>query len=291
MGIFTFYNSKNNRLRVSGLACLFPGAGFLAVGGFLGAIGLILSVAAVPLSLFAWFGAGGLAFILANWIIPGLVAAAIVGDRVWEPAAPIVIVTILASITYGLVISSKQQAEERRLQTSRNELLKKAEIELQNAPKTTDDTGVRELKKTELQQLQHFIEACFQQTGDWSNYTRIDQFQTSALRYQLYDLQWTMAYVQKYYMPNFHGYIKTAQERAIEKSTEQDVMGYWKWESLWGKFTFVRLYLPSCPSVLNKHRTGILSCVTTSWSQAIFFSVCLCTRSLPVTLATKKRIL
>lgn len=224
---------------MSGLACLFPGAGFLAVGGFLGAIGLILSVAAVPLSIFAWFGAGGLAFILANWIIPGLVAAAIVGDRIWEPAAPVVITVILISITYGLVTARKQTAKERRLQVSRNKLLEKADVEWSQRATAADDSEIRELKKTELQQLQHFVEACFQKTGDWSNFTRIDQFQTSALRYQLYDLQWTMAYVQKYYAPNFHGYLKTAQERAIEKSTEEDVMGYWKWESLWGKFTLV----------------------------------------------------
>ncbi|KAJ5058823.1 hypothetical protein PSV09DRAFT_2421933 [Bipolaris maydis] len=72
---------------------------------------------------------------------------------------------------------------------------------------------------------------------DWANFTRIDQFQTSALRYQLYDVQYTLAAVQKFYMPNFHGYIKAAQENVIEKSTTKDVMNYWKWESLWGKFT------------------------------------------------------
>ncbi|EMD91412.1 hypothetical protein COCC4DRAFT_57557 [Bipolaris maydis ATCC 48331] len=168
-GLLGFYKSQSNFIRVLSLSCIFPGTGFLAVGGIIGATGFVLTLLVLPLSLFAWFGAGGLVFVLANWIVPGIAAAAVVGDSVAN-----------------------------------------------------------------------------QPMDDWANFTRIDQFQTSALRYQLYDVQYTLAAVQKFYMPNFHGYIKAAQENVIEKSTTKDVMNYWKWESLWGKFTLPNWIYSAC---------------------------------------------
>lgn len=77
VGLGGCYGSKDQHLRLAGLSCLFPGAGFLAIGGVGGGIGLVLALVMFPLSLFAWFGAGGLAFVFANWIIPGVISAAI----------------------------------------------------------------------------------------------------------------------------------------------------------------------------------------------------------------------
>jgi hypothetical protein len=39
------------------------------------------------------------------------------------------------------------------------------------------------------------------------------------------------------YTPNFHGYLNTSFRNIIEKSLTQKVLNFWKWESLWGKFT------------------------------------------------------
>ncbi|KIW04975.1 uncharacterized protein PV09_04137 [Verruconis gallopava] len=238
IGLFSFYNSKNSRVRVAGLSCLFPGAGFLAVGGFLGAIGLVLSVAVIPLSLFAWFGAGGLAFVLANWIIPGIISTGIAGDTVWEPAGPIVIVFMIGLISYMFYTAHQRHSTAVRLGQKRNSILDKEDAawKARAVPRPAEDSD-RELSLEDLRLFQHFVQIAHQEMDDWSNFVRIDQFQTSALRYQLYNLQWTLAYVQKFYMPNFQGYIKEGQEKVIEKSTTEDVMNYWKWESLWGKFT------------------------------------------------------
>ncbi|OJJ03914.1 hypothetical protein ASPVEDRAFT_891109 [Aspergillus versicolor CBS 583.65] len=239
LAVTGFYKFEDPQIRVAGLSCAFPGAGFLAVGGIWGAFGVIISVALIPLSLFAWFGAGGLAFVLANWIIPGLVATAVTGDGLWEPAAPIVFTFVAGVAAYGIIAGRSRHYKALGMRESRNGLLLDAESKwsarVQSLP---DPDEKRELSIEELRMLQHFVEVAHQAPDDWSNFTVIDQFQTSALRYQLYFLQYTLAVVQKYYMPSFQGYIKTGQERLIERSTTKDVMNYWKWESLWGKFTF-----------------------------------------------------
>ena len=245
-GLAGFYTSPNSRIRVAGLSCFFPGAGFLAVGGVWGALGLVISIALIPLCLFAWFGAGGLAFVLANWIFPGLIATAIAGNTIWEPAGPIVFVVSAVTVVFLVVSGYQRHNKALKLREERNALLEKDEATRKTQPaKQSHESGTRELSTEDLRLFQHYVQVAHQADDDWSNYTRIDQFQTAALRYQIYGLQWAIAYVQKYYMPNFNGYVKTGQEKLIEKSTTQDVMNFWKWESLWGKFTLVRL-LSSC---------------------------------------------
>ncbi|KAF9893310.1 hypothetical protein FE257_011740 [Aspergillus nanangensis] len=240
LGLTGFYHSPNPQIRVAALSCLFPGGGFLAVGGLTGAIGFLLSVAVIPVSLFAWFGAGGLAFVLANWILPGLVATGLVGatGKVWEPSAPVVLAGVTGLVTYGVLAGRRRHAAAVELRASRNARLVDADQEWAARAVEVPAVGEkRELSREQLRILQRFVEVAHQAVDDWEGFTEIDQFQTAALRYQLYDLGYTLALVQKFYLPGFSGYIKSGQERVIEKSTGDKVMNYWKWESLWGKFT------------------------------------------------------
>ena len=228
-GLAGFYTSTNSRVRVAGLSCFFPGAGFIGVGGISGVIGLVISVALIPLCLFAWFGAGGLAFVLANWILPGLIATAITGKKIWEPSGPIVIAISTASVIALVVSGYRRHNKALKLRDERNALLEKDQSDRKTSPtKAQAESGPRELSTEDLRLFQHYVQVAHQADDDWANYTRIDQFQTAALRYQIYGLQWALAYVQKYYMPNFNGYVKTGQENLIEKSTTQDVMNFWK---------------------------------------------------------------
>lgn len=65
----------------------------------------------------------------------------------------------------------------------------------------------------------------------------IDQFQTAAVRYQLYGVVDSLALYMTHYAPGFHGYAAEACRNCIEKSTTKRIMSYWKWERLTGKFT------------------------------------------------------
>jgi len=66
----------------------------------------------------------------------------------------------------------------------------------------------------------------------------IDQFQTGAVRYQLYGVVDVLSLYQCHYAPGFHGYLSRASKNCIEKSLQKRIMSYWKWESIFGKFKF-----------------------------------------------------
>jgi hypothetical protein len=182
VGIGSFYGSKNQHVRVAGLLCLFPGAGFLAVGGVGGGLGLVLSLALFPLSLFAWFGAGGLAFVFANWIIPGVISATI-AKTVWEPSAPIALVAVIGLSFYCIVLSQRRQATALRHRDSRNGSLPSEDAEWRARLPQEKPSGKRELSEQDMRLLQHVVQMAHQGIDDWSNFDRIGQFQTSALRY------------------------------------------------------------------------------------------------------------
>src|SRR5688572_11358771 len=68
-----------------GLGLLMPGAGFLAAGGW--AVLLFpVTVLVFWLSIVAWFWAGMVIAPVGVWLGSAALAAAIVGDAVWDPA-------------------------------------------------------------------------------------------------------------------------------------------------------------------------------------------------------------
>ena len=118
----------------------------------------------------------------------------------------------------------------------RNEYLIQSVQESQAASKQPEP-GSRELDLRTLRFMQWFIELAHQPKDDFSYHDVIDQFQTSAIRYQLYEAVSDLGCYQFIYAPNFHGYLSRGMRNCIEKSLTEKVVGFWKWESLWGKFT------------------------------------------------------
>lgn len=98
------------------------------------------------------------------------------------------------------------------------------------------EPGSRELDLKTLRFMQWFLELGLTAKDDFSYHDIIDQFQTSAIRYQLYESLSDLAMYQFVFAPNFHGYLSQAMRNCIEKSLTEKVVGFWKWESLWGKF-------------------------------------------------------
>jgi len=102
------------------------------------------------------------------------------------------------------------------------------------APPLIED---RELSLEELRMIQYIIDQGLRDINDWAGFNVIDQFQTSALRYQLYEMGYCLGAYQGIYTPSFHGYASEAARNVIKKSFTKKVMGFWKWESLWGHFS------------------------------------------------------
>ncbi|MET0887642.1 MAG: hypothetical protein ABWX92_14470, partial [Mycetocola sp.] len=62
----------------------------------------------------------------------------------------------------------------------------------------------------------------------------MEQFQPTAIRYQLNYLGWALSVLQYSRMPAFHGYLSEAQRMLIEKYQQRRVWSYWWIENLWG---------------------------------------------------------
>lgn len=198
-GLAMFYFSSSATLRTAGLSLLFPGAGFLAVGGIGGVIGFALAIAFIPVALFAWFGAGGLAFPLGDWLISGVVATWLADSSVVE-SSPIIALGLIAVVWTYLVTRTEyeEQAESAKMYR-RNRTLIDADKEWKLSSDPAGPPGSRELTLEQLRYMQRIVDLALKDFDDWEGFTDIDQFQTAALRYQLYDLvyslsTWTTAY-------------------------------------------------------------------------------------------------
>lgn len=247
-GLYGFYTLENTRLRAAALGLLFPGAGLIAVLTIPSLIAFVVSTALIPLVMFAWFGAGGLAFPIFLWSTTAGLAAVLAKDSLWNPAGPVWAVICVVGVTYITYQTHAANHEAERKRQKRNEYLIET-VQQSQAAGVKAKPGSRELDLRTLRFLQWIIELGMTPKDDFSYHDIVDQFQTAAIRYQLYEAVSDIGVYQYIYAPNFHGYASQAQRNVIEKSLTQRVVGFWKWESLWGKVGLhesqVRLILTS----------------------------------------------
>lgn len=85
--------------------------------------------------------------------------------------------------------------------------------------------------------LRYNLDLALQPLESFDGFQTVEQFQTSALRYQLNNIGYSLAVMQAIYTPSFHGYGSRAQRNVIEKMLDKKVWGYWRWERLWGHFS------------------------------------------------------
>jgi len=217
----------------TGTGLWFPGAGFLAVGGWWIALTPVVGVIFL-LSLVAWFGAGFTTLPPVVWLGSALLAG-------WAAGANVSMLGICAAA--GLVIlatvggmawqhRSRRAVAVRRdrrlgyLPTGQAEVVASA-----TSPPPADDL---ELDPETLAALRYVIDRGLLPRGDFTGYDKIDQFQTSALRYQINYLGYALSVTRAHYTPNFHGYLAKAERGLIDTYLDRRVWGYWAWENAWG---------------------------------------------------------
>ncbi|KAH3951726.1 hypothetical protein HBI56_079160 [Parastagonospora nodorum] len=226
------------KVRAAMLSLLFPGAGYIACANVSGAISFMITWAAMPLCLLVWFGAGGVIFPLLLWAssVGGAYASAAM-DSVFTKADIVATAIWISSIVYFNRSSAQERARGNLKRAERNRYLPEElqRIEAQAQPADPDDE--RELTLDELRRVQLIFDMGLQGIDDFSNFTIIDQFQPAALRYQLYEMMYCLAMYHNVYAPNFHGYSTRMYRSFIEKSLTPRVLGFWRWESVWGKFS------------------------------------------------------
>lgn len=185
-GFYVFYTSTAPAVRAAALGMVFPGAGLFAVGTVPSMILFGLTMAGIPLVLFAWFGAGGLFFPIALWTGSAILAALLARDSLINLAAPIWLSICVGGIAYIAFKTQNANNEAQSKRKSRNDYLINAVRENQMEAKKIPP-GSRELDLRTLRFLQWSIELGLTPKDDFSYHDIIDQFQTSAIRYQLYE--------------------------------------------------------------------------------------------------------
>ncbi len=225
--------------QAAGLGLWIPGGGFIAAGGWAMLL-FPLTLALFALAVFAWFGAGAVIFPVIVWGGSAAAAGLMTNGAIW-PVAPYLLAAMVAGVIgYSRRSGQKRKARELATLADRNRYLPRALAELSELVVPAPSPGERELTPEDLAATRYALDRALQPVGALNGYDRIDQFQTSALRYQINHLGYALGMLQCHYTPSFHGYLSEAQRRLIETYLERQIWGYWVYESAWGHLNLAK---------------------------------------------------
>lgn len=241
LGIGLALVSATPGIQAFGLGLAFPGGGFLHyLAGGAGSVVLHLACAVLTFGLFLfglllWFGTGNQAAPVIVWL-GGALAAGVMGHA-HTFAGSWLVVSGLAGATaaaawfgHHRLLAGKLARRERR----------RASIGTWVPPATALDADgcpvVEELDADDLAALRYALDRALQPVDEFNGFDFIDQFQPSAVRYQINNLGYALSFANYIRLPAMRGYLVDAQRRLIEKKKQHRVWKYWALESLWGNF-------------------------------------------------------
>ncbi|MBN3782863.1 hypothetical protein G3O06_35820 [Burkholderia sp. Ac-20345] len=224
----------NPSLEVFGWGLWLPGAGFVAVGGWLTLLFPVV-LGLFSISMMVWAMSGMLVAPVLVWLLAAIAAACLAGTHVASYAPIVVPFATLAFVFKKYWDEFRRTKAETRRGIERMEYLDKAVASLEDVAKNAQLSADRELSVDEIKALRYMLNLSLQPVGQFAGFTKKDNIQLAALRYQLNYISYGLAALQCKYAPNFHGYLNRAQRFAIESLTDPKVCGYWKLESIWGK--------------------------------------------------------
>lgn len=213
-----------------------PGAGFLAIGGW----SLLLFPVTLTLfgvAFFAWFGAGMIIAPTAVWLGSALTASLIAASATGINYTPWAVPTLTLSwLAWARLWRERRRRKALARRNARNAYLPAELAEISRIAVAAPPLNERALTVEQLGMLRYVLDRALQPLGTLHGFDHLDQFQTAALRYQLNQIGYTLAVVQRHYTPNFHGYLSEGQRRAILQYLRRPIWGYWRWENAWGNF-------------------------------------------------------
>lgn len=180
-----------------------------------------------------------------TWFGEALIIAAL--PRANQSTMPYsnVIVGVLVVTSYAFIIRYMNRLRREQLvrRDQRNEYLPRLLEDMRTketvGPGSDED---REIPEDILKFMRWQIDLGMLADNDWSGFDLVEQFQPAALRYQISDSVYTLAFANRFYAPSFRGsYLQEAQSKLIYKYCQEKVLNYWKWECLWGKLVSFNL--------------------------------------------------
>ncbi|MGO9151859.1 linalool dehydratase/isomerase domain-containing protein [Mycobacterium sp.] len=224
--------SKRPGTRALAVGTLAPGAGYVYTRS---PLRFLATLGAFAASLVAWFGSGNIVLPPLLWVAAAFNARkqAARGRTTWNGARVAVPAALIGAAAAGTVARRRAfRAAQERGHVRAQYLATVPRIDPR--PK---DTVRNELSTDDLAVLRALLDRSLQPLGEFDGFTKIDQFQTSAIRYQLNFMQWALAMAQLHYAPSFHGYFSAAQRNLIDKLTLPPIWRYWAFEQTWGNLS------------------------------------------------------
>jgi len=105
-------------------------------------------------------------------------------------------VGLTAFVLYFNRLSLKASKAGTDKRNTRNQFIQAELAEIEAATIKPPPVGERELALDDLRLVQYAIDQGLREMGDWTGFNVIDQFQTSALGYQLYELGYVIGAYQ-----------------------------------------------------------------------------------------------
>jgi hypothetical protein len=225
-----------------GLGLIAPGAGFLSAGK---PLSYAATQPAFLVSLGLWLGSGN---VLAPVTVWGATAAASGRHRArWRAAHAVVPAAAAATLTAVVQIRERGFRKAVKRRDERNARLR--ELGATSAqPVTTTRVAPRtltgalpevaELTADQLAEQRFLLDRALQPIAEFAGFDKIEQFQTSSIRYQVTCAGIALAAAQYDHTPAFGGYVNAAQQNLIAKWQERVCWAYWAKESMWGHLRY-----------------------------------------------------
>lgn len=240
-GVTLAWLSVSPRVQAFGLGLVVPGGGFLlyAAGGLASTVvhvGLALATWLLfGLALFAWFGSGNVLAPILVWL-GAAVAAASMGHGATWPLARLAVPALVALLAGGgLLWRRRMFSDAIARRRNRNEYLETSSGGLV----TPCDSGtglplVEELSAEDVAAMRFLLDRALQPIERFDGFDWIEQFQTSAVRYQVMGLSYALSVAQAARLPALRGYLFQAQRNLIDKMMDHRIWRYWALENAWG---------------------------------------------------------
>lgn len=231
-GLALSARGSSHRRRAAGLGLMVPGGGHAYNRK---PIRAALSAGTSALGLIAWIGTGNHLITPISWL-----ASAALGAREAEGAkkhstlARVVVPLAVAGASAALTVRARNDLKKQQLVAEQtNQYLENFTPPLRGEDRPEPFVG-DELTPEELALARKILDVALQEDDDWSNYDILEQFQPSAVRYEINFLSWALTTLQYCRMPAFHGYLSEAQRKLISKYQQRRVWSYWWLENIWG---------------------------------------------------------
>ena len=223
--------------RAFGLGLIMPGAGFLAYAGEFTIMagvhaGLAIGVAGVfGLALVMWFGSGNVLAPVVVWLVSAVAAGLMPHAGI---AAPLSVPFVLPpAVIAGVMLLGFLWLPWRQRLAAKQRRADAIYVAAQTPAYRGRPARPDELSPSDLKQLRFALDRALQPVDQFDGFQWIEQFQTSAVRYQLSFAGYALAMAQSR-LPAFAGYLHQAQVNLIEKQRDHRVWRYWQLENMWG---------------------------------------------------------